>query len=106
MIADVNDIEARTTRRQLDHRLLALLLFRHLLGIDLDAGELFEFLLIFLKDFAARALDEIYFKRGASILLPVNGRLGARLRERWANARDTRGGDGRCSRQKLTTCWT
>ncbi len=102
MIADVNNVEAWTTGRQLDHRFLALLLFRHLLGIDLDAGELFEFLLIFLKDFAARALDKIYFKRGASIFLPVNGRL----RERWADARDTRGGDGCCSRQKLTTCWT
>ncbi len=72
VIADMDDVEARATGSQLDHRLLALLLFRHLLGVHLDARQLFEFLLMLLKDFAARAFDEVYFKCGSGKFLPVD----------------------------------
>ncbi len=78
----MDNVEARTTGSQLDHGLLALLLFRHLFGVNLDASQLFEFLLIFLKDFTARALNEINFEGCARIFLPVD----TRLRERWADA--------------------
>ncbi len=76
MIADVDDVEACTVRGQLDHSLLALLLFRHLFGVDLDAGEVFKFLLMLLKEFTARTFDKVYFKCRAGIFLPVDIGLG------------------------------
>jgi hypothetical protein len=97
----MNDVEARATGGQLDDRLLALLLFRHLFGMNLDARQLFEFLLMLLKDFAARALDKVHLERGARIFLPVNRGSG----ERRADACHARCGDCRRTRQKLAACW-
>ena len=74
----MNDVEARLAGGELDHRLLALLLLGDLLGLDLDAGELGEFLDVFLQIVAARTLGEDHLELGAGVFLPVH--LGARRR--------------------------
>ena len=72
MVAQMHDVEARLAGAQLDHRLLALLLFRRRLGIDLDAGQLLELGEVFEKYFAARAFHQIDFERRAGKALPVD----------------------------------
>src|SRR5262249_16210940 len=68
---EMNDIEAWPAGGELDHDLLALLLLRDLLGFDLDAGEVGEFLDVFLQVVAARALGEDHLELGPAVFLPV-----------------------------------
>ncbi|MNE90424.1 hypothetical protein D3C80_1879350 [compost metagenome] len=70
----MNDVEARLAGGKLDYHLLALLLFRRCFGIDLDAGQFLEFAQIFDQRFAARAFDQVDFKRGAGVFFPVHRR--------------------------------
>ena len=58
MPGDVGDVEAGAARGELDDLLLALLLLRHLLGADLDAGQLRELGLMLLQEIGARVLGE------------------------------------------------
>src|SRR4029077_14077141 len=73
MIADVDHVEARLSRGQFDDCLLALLLFRGLFRVDLDTGQILEFLLISLQRFTTRALDQINLDGGAGVFLPIDG---------------------------------
>ena len=82
VIAEMDDVEARPSRSQLDHHLLALLLLGNLLGFDLDAGELGELLDVFLQVVAARSLGEDHLELGPCVFLPVH--LGARRQSRQA----------------------
>jgi hypothetical protein len=66
----MNDVEARLAGGELDHDLLALLLFGDLLGFDFDAGEFGKFLDVLLQIVAARAFGEDHFQLGAGIFLP------------------------------------
>ena len=75
-IADVNDVKTRLAGGKFDHRFLALLLLGDLLRLDLDAGEVGEFLDVLLQIVAARALGEDHLELGAGIFLPLH--FGAR----------------------------
>ena len=68
----MDNVEARPSRGELNDAFLALLLLGDLLGFNLDAGELGEFLDVFLQIVAARTLGEDYFQLGAGVLLPVH----------------------------------
>ena len=82
VIAEMDDVEARPSRGELDHAFLALLLLGNLLGLDLDTGELGEFLDVFLQIVAARSLGEDHLQLGPGVFLPVH--LGARRQSRQA----------------------
>ncbi|MGY4361931.1 hypothetical protein ACVW0J_008424 [Bradyrhizobium sp. i1.7.7] len=75
VIAEMDDVEARPARGQLDHHFLALLLLGDLFGFHLDAGELGELLDVFLQVVAARTLGEDHLQLGPGVFLPVD--LGA-----------------------------
>ena len=78
VIGEVHHVEARLAGGKLDHALLALLLLGDLLRLDLDAGELGEFLDVLLEVIAARPLGEDRLELGAGIFLPVHLREGRR----------------------------
>ena len=69
------DVEGRAARREFDHRLLALLLFRNLLGRDLDAGEFGEFFFRRLQKIRTRIFHQHDIDLLAGSLLPVEARL-------------------------------
>ena len=71
----MDDVEARLAGGELDHGLLALLLLGDLLGLDLDAGEVGEFLDVLLQIVAARTLGEDHLQLGAGVFLPVHLRV-------------------------------
>jgi hypothetical protein len=71
MPGDVGDVEGGRPRGELDDLLLALLLLRHLLRADLDAGELGELLLMLLEEIAARVLGVQHLDRLALEAAPV-----------------------------------
>src|SRR2546423_8023611 len=87
----MNDVEARLAGRELDHGFLPLLLLGDLFRLDLDAGEVGEFLDVLLQIVAARPLGEDYLELGAGIFLPLRlaQRRTARKAER-ARGRRTR----------------
>src|SRR6266436_4020638 len=67
----MDDVEAWLARDQFDDDFLALLLFRNLFRFNLDAGQLGEFLGVFLQIVAARSLGEDHFKLRAGEFLPL-----------------------------------
>ena len=75
--ASISDVEGGGARGELDHRLLPLLLLRHLLRADLDAGHLGELALVLLQQVAARALGQQHLDLLAREALPVEAALGA-----------------------------
>jgi hypothetical protein len=77
----VDEVEARLAGGELDHRLLALLLLGNLLGLDLDAGQVGEFLDVLLEVVAARSLGEDHLELGAGVFLPVHLRMGRKARQ-------------------------
>ena len=73
---NLSDVETRIARGELDHGLLTLLLLGDYVGLDLDASEFLELLLVLGEDVGARTGDKQHAERLALVFLPVETTTG------------------------------